>query len=305
MKRDGHCEIVPAVARVGLPHVLLELGLERSQREIEVRGLADRRGGAGDLALRVDELGGVQERTALLALIPTGVRVAADRAGPLDVAVREEHLRLLVVELLLLFLLEETVGMEPEEELLRRAVVDRPGGPGIVVKAHPEPLEGGAVELVVAVDDLLRRDLLLLGRDRDRHTVLVGTTHEDDVALPGALEPDIDVRGEIGSGEVTEVDLPVGIREGRGDENALVCGAHDACRGRLYGCVVEDRLWRAPLEARARPLSGREDGAPQFGGVCPRHLRPRQCAVPIHQPVATRRLERINKLSRAESSHIN
>ena len=64
-----------------------ELVLETAQLQEVVLGVAPLRGGAGDLALRVDEIARVEGAPAVVALVAAGVLIAAVRAGAVDVAV--------------------------------------------------------------------------------------------------------------------------------------------------------------------------------------------------------------------------
>ncbi len=72
---------------------LLELRRERRQVEEQMRRLAELRRGAVDDRARRDEVDGVELVAAVVALVAAGVRVAADRARALDVAVGQRPAR--------------------------------------------------------------------------------------------------------------------------------------------------------------------------------------------------------------------
>ena len=64
--------------------------LQLAQVQVEMLGLAQLGRGAVDLGARVDQLGGVQQVAAVIALVAAGVGVAADVAGAFHVAVGQE-----------------------------------------------------------------------------------------------------------------------------------------------------------------------------------------------------------------------
>ena len=85
------------------------------------------------------------------------------------------------------------------------------GGAAVDVEGHPEAGEGVADDAVVAVDDVLRTDTLLLGLDRHGHAVLVTARDEEHLL---ALEPEVagvDVGRDVDPCEVPDVYGAVGI----------------------------------------------------------------------------------------------
>ena len=68
---------------------------------------------------------------------------------------------------------------------------------------------------MIAVDDLFRGDALREGTDHDRHSVLVGAGDEDDVASLEPLIPAVQVGGQVGAGEVADVDRTVRVGQRR------------------------------------------------------------------------------------------
>src|SRR5690606_29318124 len=110
---------------VGLPALagrqpLFDARLERAERQEPVRRLARLRHGVAERAPRIDELDRAERRTALLALIAVRARALANRTRARDEAVRQEHLRLRVVELRLR--LDHEVAGDLPEELAARLV---------------------------------------------------------------------------------------------------------------------------------------------------------------------------------------
>jgi len=73
---------------------------------------------ATNLAFRLDQFCLIQPCAAILALISPRLGILAVRAGPFDVPVGKEHLVLLTIQLLLLFLLQNALPMQFREEFL-------------------------------------------------------------------------------------------------------------------------------------------------------------------------------------------
>src|SRR6185295_6626137 len=103
-------------------------------------------------------------------------------------------------ELLLFFLNEIALVVKREEEFLRRLVMLRPRRAPEDIEVDAEPSEGSFVGGVILVDDLLRRDVLLIGRDLDRHAVFIRTGDVNDVLSVGSEKARIDVRRQISPG---------------------------------------------------------------------------------------------------------
>ena len=106
----------PALARLEPgEHALLELG----EQEEEVLGLALLGRRSGELRAWVDEVDRIERRAARIALVPARAVGSAARAGPLDVAVREEAQRDRIERLHRRAGLEQTVLVQTAQHLLR------------------------------------------------------------------------------------------------------------------------------------------------------------------------------------------
>ena len=101
---------------VVLEDPLLEEGLVLVEGQIPVLRLAELRRSAGDSALGVDEIGGVQRRATGLTLVTIGALILTAGAGTRDVAVREELLSLGIVVLLALFFDEAALIVDGSED---------------------------------------------------------------------------------------------------------------------------------------------------------------------------------------------
>ena len=100
--------------------------------------------------------------------------------------------------------------------------MDVRGRAGIDVEVDAEAGEGVLHHLVVLVHDVLRRDALGARLDGDGHAVFVGAAHEDDVLAPQPEVADIDVAGDVGAGQVADMDGTVRVRKRAGHEGSLV-----------------------------------------------------------------------------------
>ena len=176
---------------------------------------------AGDRAPGVYQVGGRQRTAALLALVAVGTVVLAVGAGPHDVAVGQELSGLLVVILHGGLLREDALVVERAEEIGGRPVVHGRGGARIDVERHAQPFERLLDDIVVFVDDVLRRYALLPGLDGDRHAVLVRSAHRDHVLAPQAQVTGVDVGRDVNSRQVADVDRAVGVGKGRSDQITL------------------------------------------------------------------------------------
>ena len=95
-------------------------------------------------------------------------------------------------------------------------------GPRVDVEIDAEAREGVLHHLVVLVHDVLRRNALGARLDGDGHAVLVGAAHEDDVLPAHAEIADVNVSGNVGAGQMADVDGTVRVGKGAGHEGSLV-----------------------------------------------------------------------------------
>ena len=184
-------------------------------------GLALHEGVAGEGVAGVDELLGREGAAALLALVAVGAGGVAVGALADDVAVGEELVGLLVVELLALELHELVVVVELAEEVAGHLAVCGGGGAAVDVERDAEVAERLADDLVVAVHDILGRAALFLGADGDGHAVLVAAADEEHVLALQAQVADVDVGGYVDAGQMADVDGAVGVGQGARHESSL------------------------------------------------------------------------------------
>ena len=224
------------------------------QREIPVGGLALDERMARHGVIGVDKFLGREGGTALLALVAIGFGRMAAGALALDVAVGEEFLCLLVVELLRLHFHEFPFIVEFAEKVGGMLLVRFRCGAGIDVEADAEVFERLLDEIVVAVDHFLHGDALFPGTDGDGHAMLVGTADEEHFLLFQTEVAHVDVGRYIYAGQVPDVYAAVGIRQGRCDQSTVEFLFH-VCMivSLLFG---RDRRRTLPMKAERR--RGRE-----------------------------------------------
>ena len=154
---DRQRERVPVIGVALDPRLHLPRQLRLQQED--VLGLAHLEvGAAGDGGARLEQVGGVEDAGAVLALVAAGAVVAAVRAGADDVAVGQEAVVGQREHLLGDALLEVPVLVELLGEVVRELVVRRRGRAPEVVPAQPE-----------ALADLLLHRVLLPAELRHRH----------------------------------------------------------------------------------------------------------------------------------------
>ena len=132
------------------------------KREVPVLRLAELRRSAGDSALGMDEIGGVQRRATGRTLVPIGALILTARAGARDVAVSEELLRLGIVVLLALLLDEAPLVIDRTEDRRGMLSMRSTRRTSVDIKGDPEVCEGLADDRIVAVYDVLGADALPL-----------------------------------------------------------------------------------------------------------------------------------------------
>lgn len=139
----------------------LNFRLKLIKQEVDVLCRFPDRSSTVEFAARIDEVEGVKEMAAFVALITSGIIVVAARALSLDISISQKGAVFLTERLLGSLLSEETIVPETFEDGLgdlgvlwcRRAAKD--------IEAYFKPLIHLAVNLVVLCAELLRSDLLL------------------------------------------------------------------------------------------------------------------------------------------------
>ena len=96
-------------------------------------------------------------------------------------------------------------------------------------KSHPSAAksnQGIPVRFVKFIDNLLRLNVLRFCSDRDWCPVLIRTGHHQHSVAQCSLKPVFDVRWEVASCDVSEVQRPVGVRPGHANQDVFIAHAN-------------------------------------------------------------------------------
>ena len=209
----------PGAGRLALVEPLADGAGEGGQVEEEVLRLDELRHLAVDPRVRLDEVGGVELVAAVVALVAPGLAVAADRAGSLDVAVRQGAAGRRADRAARRLLDHVAVAPVAGEQLLRDGVVVERRRAGEEVVGQAEVREVLGDDAVVAVGQLARADALPVGLDEDRRPVLVGPADHEHVVAGHPHVPAEHVGRHAEPGHVADVARPVGVRPGDGGQD--------------------------------------------------------------------------------------
>ena len=150
---------------------------------------------------------------------PRASEVPADRAGALDVAVRQGAAGRRAPRAERGLLDQVAVAVHGLEELLHHRVVVARGGPGEQVVGQPEVDQVVHDHRVVLVGQLAGGHALLVGGHQDRGAVLVGARDHQDVVARHPHVPAEHVGGHTETGHVADVARAVGVRPGDGGQD--------------------------------------------------------------------------------------
>ena len=271
-------------------------------------GLDELRRLAVDLRARVDQVGRVELVAAVVALVAARLAVPADRAGALDVAVRQGAAgrRRDGAERRLLD--HVAVVVDAAEQLLHDVVVVAGRGPGEEVVGQPEVDEVVDDDGVVLVGQLARGHALAVGRDQDRRAVLVGARDHEHVVARHPHVAAEHVGGHAETGHVADVARAVGVRPGDGGQDlAHECSlgggrsrlrrstyvrGHDADRGgpaapaagRRQGHRLDRGATPTPCSAAPCSPSSPSWGSSTVDEKTSRLAQPTRCAPPARRP---------------------
>ena len=177
-------------------------------------GALDLRGRPAHPTPQVQQVCRIQGLAAVVALVAPGPGTPAMRAGPFDIAVGQVAAAALAVRQHHVALVDVVHGKQLQEDVLDdlAMVVGARGSEQVEGDAHPVP--GLQEQGLEPVHHHLRRDAFLLGAEGYGRPVLVGPRHHDHLVPLGAMVSGEDVGGEVGPGQVAQVQRPVGIGPG-------------------------------------------------------------------------------------------
>ena len=166
-------------------------------------------------AVRVDQFLGRECGAALLALVAVGAVIAALGAGADNIAIGKESLGLFVIVLHRGLLDKLTLIIELAEEVRSRRGMRRRRGTRINIERHAQPFERILNDVMITIDDFLRRNALLAGLDRDRHAMFVRSADRNHIAASQPQITRINIRRNVNSSQMTYVYGTVGIGKRR------------------------------------------------------------------------------------------
>ncbi len=196
--RLGHLDgvLCPPLVGAGLFEPRLQLRGDCRQVDVEVAGLSHHGGRVVDDAPRIDQVRRIEEFPAVLTLIPPGVLVSAVWAGSPDVAVGEEHIGFLRVELFYRVLGDVAVLVELQKDVLGNLGMVMGRRPAELVEGDVEPAIDVVVDGKVAGAELGRGNSLFPGPGFGGGPVLVGATDVERLVTPLPAEAGKDIRGK-------------------------------------------------------------------------------------------------------------
>ena len=198
-----------------------DLGLDLGLQQIEVARVAhldvlrtrDRRIG-------IDQVRRVQQAAAVVALIAARLGIGAVRAGPLDVAVRQEAGVVDRIDHLVHAFFDQSVLLQGRSEMLGQATVWGVRRPAKVIVAEAKGFARRLLDLMLLV--AIGPHVLTGGGGGQlgRRAMLVGRADEQDLVALRPVEPGPDVGRQHRPGQIAEMLDAVDIRQGRGDQDA-------------------------------------------------------------------------------------
>ena len=220
-------EPAPAiVAYVVLPVLFrldprLQPGRNAGELEIPVIDRPDLERTFTEFAVRINQLRGVENGAAGLALVPPGAVRSAVGARAFHVTIGQEAVAGRTVDLVDFPHVEAALLFQAADVGPGRFVVDGPGGLGEIVVDDAEVFEGTLDDGIVLVHEFLGRCAFLLGRQGDGHAVIVRSADVNDVPAFQPLVADIDVPWQMDAGDMADVQFAVRVGQRVGYEYFL------------------------------------------------------------------------------------
>ena len=252
---------------IGMRPCLQELGATRvaQGKKVMFRLLHHRRC-AGQGRIRVFQFGGGVHRATHLAAVAVLVFRVALGAGALDESVGQEHGLFGVIKLLNGFGRDQAVGFERTVDVLRQLVILGAIRAVPVVESDVEPVQVGLAARRDVGHELLGRDTRFFGSNHDGRTVCIVSTHKVHLVPLHALKTDPGVGLDVFH-DVADVEVAIGVGQGRGDEQAAGSGVfHSAINWVAQRAIRGAGTWRRQGPVVYRPhglfIPVRADGRP-------------------------------------------
>ena len=204
---------------------LVEEGVHLFERHEQVLGRPHLRACAGERADGVDKVGRRVGRAALFTRVAVLVGRLAAGARAADEPVSEKDAGLGVVELLHVARGDQAaIPQAPPDDTAQPAVGVTVGG-AVMIEADLEATEIGEVCLPHRGDQCMLAAALGLGPDHDRSAVRVVGAEINGLVATQLLEPHEDIGLDV-LDQVPQMDVPVGVGQGGGDENTADAVGH-------------------------------------------------------------------------------
>ena len=187
---------------------------------------SDLGGGAADAASKADQVSGAEGLATLVALVSSGSGEATIGAFALDITIGKIAIALRAI--CRRHGVFEYVPLVPEGEkdIVNHLGVVRGVGGGEKIEGNTQLLPGFQESLVIPGGHLLRTDPLPFGADGYGGAVHIAAGDHQDMVPLQAMVAGEDVGGEISSGDMSQMQWPVGVRPGNSNENML---GHNKC----------------------------------------------------------------------------
>ncbi len=208
-------------------------------------------GRAGHGRIGLDQVRGIEQAAAVVALVAPGGPMATVRTGPFHIAVGQEALVVDRIDHPIGAFFDQAVVFQHVGEVLGQLMVLGRGGPSEPVPGQAEfaaePVLNGVVLLAVGEHVEAR----VGGGQLGRRAVLVGGADVEHIVTLGPLEARIDVRRQHRTRQIAQVLDAVDVRQGRCDQDAGHGGpsleeGRAERRGRNIG-------WPGPAQQQRRP----------------------------------------------------
>mmetsp|Transcript_8283 Transcript_8283/g.24877 ORF Transcript_8283/g.24877 Transcript_8283/m.24877 type:complete len:375 (-) Transcript_8283:109-1233(-) len=170
-------------------------------------------------ALWRNELDGVQQSTAVVALITTGVFISTEMARASHKAIGQEPLVLVAEELLQLPIDYVAILVGFPENFLTDLRLLRRGGSTKMIERDVEPVIHISMQRIVLIADLLRTQTLLLRLRFRCCAVLIRSTDVDARDIPLSQVSRVDIRGQHGADQISQVRHIVHVRQCRRNQH--------------------------------------------------------------------------------------
>ena len=113
--------------------------------------------------------------------------------------------------------------MKTGKKVSRGFVMNRPGGLGEIIEGNAEGLQAVKDDRIISIHHLFWCDAGFIGSQRYRHPMIICTTDMQNVMALKALVSNVNIAGEVRTGDMAEMQLAIGIRQCIGNKIFFLC----------------------------------------------------------------------------------